>query len=214
VFAAAQTGAFPQNFGTQVLILIYAVVILGGAGSLTGMLAGATAIIVSFQVLDSTSPPNNARTLFYLGLIVGVAALFKKSRLKMAVAVVSTVALGFAVHAIADAVWPRGTSGSVTSGGYLTGAIKDWVLLPTHPNRLAIYGYLALIVLVVTIVQLKGWWRVAAVPPTLVLTAFVWENLLIQQPAVTRYVLFGVLLIALMATRPQGLFGTAKVEIV
>ena len=29
VFAAAQTGAFPQNFGTQVLILIYAVVILG-----------------------------------------------------------------------------------------------------------------------------------------------------------------------------------------
>ena len=213
VFAAAQTGAFPQNFGTQVLILIYAVVILGGAGSLTGMLAGATAIIVSFQVLDSTSPPNNARTLFYLGLIVGVVVLFKKSRVQMAVAVVSTVALGFAVHAIADAVWPRGTSGQVTEGGYLTGAIKDWVLLPTHPNRLAIYGYLALIVLVVTIVQLKGWWRVAVVPPTLVLTAFVWENLLIQQPAVTRYVLFGALLIALMATRPQGLFGTAKVEI-
>jgi branched-chain amino acid transport system permease protein len=213
VFAAAQTGAFPQNFGTQVLILIYAVVILGGAGSLTGMLAGATAIIVSFQVLDSTSPPNNARTLFYLGLIVGVVVLFKKSRVQMAVAVASTVALGFALHAIVHAVWPRGTSGQVTDGGYLTGAIKHWVLLPTHPNRLAIYGYLALIVLVVTIVQLKGWWRVAVVPPTLVLTAFVWENLLIQQPAVTRYVLFGALLIALMATRPQGLFGTAKVEI-
>ena len=89
VFAAAQTGAFPQNFGTQVLILIYAVVILGGAGSLTGMLAGATAIIVSFQVLDSTSPPNNARTLFYLGLIVGVAVMFKKSLAQLAVAVAS-----------------------------------------------------------------------------------------------------------------------------
>jgi ABC-type branched-subunit amino acid transport system permease subunit len=213
VFAAAQTGAFPQNFGTQVLILIYAVVILGGAGSLAGMIAGATAIIVSFQVLDSTSPPNNARTLFYLGLLVGVVMLFKKSRLQMAVAFVSTVALGFAVHEIADAVWPRGTSGQVTEGGYLTDAIKHWVLLPTHANRLAIYGYLALIVLVVTMVQLKGWWRVAVVPPTLVLTAFVWENLLIQQPAVTRYVLFGALLIALMTTRPQGLFGTAKVEI-
>src|SRR4051795_306212 len=213
VFAAAQTGAFPQNFSTQVLILIYAVVILGGTGSLTGMLVGAAAIIVSFQVLDSTSPPNNARTLFYLGLIVGVVALFKKSRVQMAVAVASTVALGFALHAIVDAVWPRGTSGQVTEGGYLTGPIKHWVLLPTHPNRLAVYGYLALIVLVITIVQLKGWWRVAVVPPTLVLTAFVWENLLIQQPSVTRYVLFGVLLIVLMATRPQGLFGTAKVEI-
>src|SRR3954454_2869636 len=41
VFAAAQTGAFPQNFSTQVLILIYAVVILGGTGSLTGMIVGA-----------------------------------------------------------------------------------------------------------------------------------------------------------------------------
>ena len=58
VFAAAQTGAFPQNFGTQVLILIYAVVILGGTGSLTGMIVGAIAIIASNQVLDSTSPPN------------------------------------------------------------------------------------------------------------------------------------------------------------
>ena len=41
-----------------------------------------------------------------------------------------------------------------------------------------------------------------------------WENLLAQQPAVTRYVLFGALLIAVMTVRPQGLFGTAKVEIV
>ena len=40
--------------------------------------------------------------------------------------------------------------------------------------------------------------------PTLYLTAFVWENLLIQQPAVTRYVLFGALLIALMTIRPAG----------
>jgi hypothetical protein len=178
------------------------------------MLVGAAVIIASFQVLDSTSPPNNARTLFYLGLIVGVVLMFKRSLAQMAVAVASTIALGFAVHAIVDAFWSRGTSGQVTSGGYLTGAIKHWVLLPTNPNRLAIYGYLALIVLVVAIVQLKGWWRVAVVPPTLVLTAFVWENLLIQQPAVTRYVLFGALLIALMASRPQGLFGQAKVEIV
>jgi ABC-type branched-subunit amino acid transport system permease subunit len=50
--------------------------------------------------------------------------------------------------------------------------------------------------------------------PTLTLTAFVWENLMIEQPAVTRSVLFGVLLIAVMTIRPQGLFGTARVEIV
>ena len=82
-----------------------------------------------------------------------------------------------------------------------------------HANRLAVYAYLLAILLAIAIVQLKGWWRVAIVPPTIAVTAFVWENLLIQQPAVTRYVLFGALLIAVMTIRPQGLFGTAKVEI-
>jgi len=69
------------------------------------------------------------------------------------------------------------------------------------------------IVLAVSLTQLKGWWRVALAPFVFVFTAFLWENLLIQQPAVTRYVLFGALLIVLMAIRPQGLFGTARVEI-
>jgi ABC-type branched-subunit amino acid transport system permease subunit len=214
VFAATQTGAFPQNFSTQVLILIYAVVILGGTGSLTGMLVGAATIIVSFQVLDSTSPPNNARVLFYLGLLLGIVLLFKRSLVQLAVALGATIALGFVLHALAAELWPRGIHGEITSGGFLQGAIRHWVLVPTHANRLAVYGYLLAIVLAIAIVQLKGWWRVAIVPPTIVVTAFVWENLLIQQPAVTRYVLFGALLIGLMASRPQGLFGTAKVEIV
>ena len=88
------------------------------------------------------------------------------------------------------------------------------MLLPANPGRLAVYGYLLMIVAVITLVQLKGWWRLGVLVPTLYLTAFVWENLLVLQPAVTRYVLFGALLIAVMTIRPQGLFGTAKVEIV
>jgi branched-chain amino acid transport system permease protein len=214
VFAAAQTGAFPQNFSTQVLILIYAVVILGGTGSLTGMVVGAIAIIASNQVLDSTSPPNNARVLFYVALILGVVLTLKPSWKRIAVALGGTAVFGLAVHAIVDAVWSRGTSGQVTSGGFLTGVIRHFVLLPTNPGRLAVYGYLLMIVLVIVLVQLKGWWRVILYVPTLYLTALVWENLLIQNPAVTRYVLFGALLIAVMTIRPQGLFGTAKVEIV
>jgi branched-chain amino acid transport system permease protein len=223
VFAAAQTGAFPQNFSTQVLILIYAVVILGGAGSLTGMLVGAFVIIASNQVLDSTSPPNLQRVLFYLALIIGFTLMFRSSWRKLAVAAVSTIGLGFAVHAIASAAWPRGTHGAVTSGGFLTGAIKHWVLLPADSghvvnwataSRLGDYVYLLVIVLAVAFSQLKGWWRVAVAPFLFVLAAFLWENLLIVQPAVTRYIIFGAMLIVLMAIRPQGLFGSAKVEIV
>ena len=92
--------------------------------------------------------------------------------------------------------------------------IKHWVLIPVHPHRLAVCGYLLMIVCVIVLVQLKGWWRIMVLVPTLSLTAFVWENLMIEQPAVTRSVLFGVLLIAVMTIRPQGLFGAAKVEIV
>jgi branched-chain amino acid transport system permease protein len=214
VFAAAQTGAFPQNFSTQVLILIYAVVILGGTGSLTGMILGSIAIIASNQVLDSTSPPNVARVLFYLALILALVLSFRSSWPKLAVAITSTIALGFAVHAIVGAIWARGTHGVVTSGGFLTGPIQHWVLLPVNPSRLAVYGYLLLIACVIGVVQLKGWWRVVGLVPTFYLAALVWENLLIQQPAVTRYILFGALLIAVMAIRPQGLLGTARVEIV
>jgi ABC-type branched-subunit amino acid transport system permease subunit len=213
VFAAAQTGAFPQNFSTQVLILIYAVVILGGTGSLTGMIVGAVAIIASNQVLDSTSPPNVARVLFYLALIAAVFFTMRRSWPRLIAAFAATAAFGLVVHAIVDAVWSRGTAGQVKDGGFLTGLIKNWVLLPSNPGRLAVYGYLLMIVCIIAVVQLKGWWRLVVLVPTLYLTAFVWENLLVQQPAVTRYVLFGALLIAVMTIRPQGLFGTAKVEI-
>jgi ABC-type branched-subunit amino acid transport system permease subunit len=213
VFAAAQTGAFPQNFGTQVLILIYAVVILGGTGSLTGMLVGAIVIIASNQVLDSTSPPNVARVLFYVALIAAVFFTMRRSWVRMLIAFAGIAVFGLVVHAIVDAVWSRGTAGQVTSGGFLTGVIRNWVLLPSNPGRLAVYGYLLMILCVVAVVQLKGWWRLVVLVPTLYLTAFVWENLLVQNPAVTRYVLFGALLIGVMAIRPQGLFGTAKVEI-
>jgi ABC-type branched-subunit amino acid transport system permease subunit len=213
VFAAAQTGAFPQNFGTQVLILIYAVVILGGTGSLTGMLVGAIVIIASNQVLDSTSPPNVARVLFYAALIATVFFTMRRSWVKMLIAFACTAVFGLVVHAIVDAVWSRGTAGHVTSGGFLTSVIRNWVLLPSNPGRLAVYGYLLMILCVVAVVQLKGWWRLVVLVPTLYLTAFVWENLLVQNPAVTRYVLFGALLIGVMTIRPQGLFGTAKVEI-
>jgi ABC-type branched-subunit amino acid transport system permease subunit len=42
----------------------------------------------------------------------------------------------------------------------------------------------------------------------------VWENKLIFQPSVTRFLLVGALLVFVMNLRPQGLMGTARVEIV
>ena len=102
----------------------------------------------------------------------------------------------------------------MNTGGFLTGAIHSWVVIPQNPGRLPDYGYVLLIAMILVLTTVKGWWRVALLAPTLYLAAFVWENLLIKQPSVTRLILFGALLVALMNARPQGLFGKAYVEIV
>jgi ABC-type branched-subunit amino acid transport system permease subunit len=213
IFAAVQTGAFPQNFGTAVLILIYAVVILGGTGSLAGMVVGAIVIIASNQVLDSTSSPTLQRVLFYLVLIAAVLLTMKTWPKRLA-ALAGAVAFGLVIREVVGALWTNGTKGQVTSGGFLTDVIEHWVLIPESPHRVAVWGYLLLIVCIIVLVQLEGWWRIMVLVPTLTLTAFVWENLLVLNPAVTRSVLFGVLLIAVMTIRPEGLFGQAKVEVV
>jgi ABC-type branched-subunit amino acid transport system permease subunit len=48
----------------------------------------------------------------------------------------------------------------------------------------------------------------------LYLAAFVWETRLVLEPSITRLLLLGALLVALMTARPQGLLGTPRVEIV
>src|SRR6266545_3019500 len=65
IFAAVLTAVTSGNFDVPLLITIYAVVILGGVGSLTGVVLGAVVINVSFQFLAPENPQNNARILFY-----------------------------------------------------------------------------------------------------------------------------------------------------
>jgi ABC-type branched-subunit amino acid transport system permease subunit len=61
--------------------------------------------------------------------------------------------------------------------------------------------------------MLRGVVRWIALVPTLYLAAFVWDNRLVVEPSITRLILIGVILIVLMNARPQGLLGTARVEI-
>ena len=88
------------------------------------------------------------------------------------------------------------------------------MLLPTDPVELGRVAYLVLIAGVLALTLLRGWWRTITYIPVLYLAICVWENVMVVQPAVSRYILIGAMLVALMAARPQGLFGTARVEIV
>jgi branched-chain amino acid transport system permease protein len=212
IFAADQTGVFPGDFDVSLLITIYAVVILGGIGSLGGTVIGAIVINVSFEILTPATP-DRARWLFYLAIIIALAVKVRPWP-RLAALAAGTIGFGFAVHAIVAALSPSATHGTVTSGGFLTRAIKGWAVVPTHPGQAASYAYVGLIVAILVLTTLRGWARVVVLIPTLYLVSFVWENLLIEQPAVTRLILFGALLIALMIARPQGFLGTARVEIV
>jgi ABC-type branched-subunit amino acid transport system permease subunit len=68
--------------------------------------------------------------------------------------------------------------------------------------------------LVLASTVVKGWKRWALLVPAIWGAALVWETDLVNQAATTRYLFLGVILIVLMATRPAGLFGQNRVEVV
>jgi ABC-type branched-subunit amino acid transport system permease subunit len=210
LFAGLNTAVFSTSFDATLLITIYAMVILGGAGSLVGVALGAVVINVSLEVLRT---PDHARWIFYIAILVGLA-LALKPWWKLASVLGATIAFGFVVRAIVVGVWPDGTKGDLQSGGSLGDLLRHWVVLPTHPRTIGNWGFVLLIAAVITLSTLRGVWRYMMLVPTLYLTAFVWENRLVQEPSVTRLLLIGAILIVLMNARPQGLLGTARVEIV
>ncbi len=211
IYGAVVTGAFPGDFDVGILITIYAIVILGGAGSITGVIVGALVVNIVPELMRT---PENARWLFYGGIVLALLLRLRPWS-RFAIVVPSVVVLGFALHALADAVWPRLTEGSTEESGFVADAIDAWVLLPSNAQTIGNWAYVILVAAVVVATQLRGIWRTVALVPILYLAAFVWENRLIEEVAgATPLILLGALLIVLMNARPQGLFGTARVEIV
>jgi branched-chain amino acid transport system permease protein len=218
IFAAIQTAVTSSNFTLNVLIFIFAVVILGGLGSIAGPILGAIVINVSFQFLQPQNDhPDIKRWLFYGAIVLFVALM--KPWYRAVVVLGGTLAFGFAVHAIVSATAATSwTGGAVTDTGHASvgKAIADWVVIPnqTLHGGFDTYAYIGLVVLVCVVRSTSGWWRSLILIPTLYMTAVVWETVLAPSPAVTAEILFGVLLIVIMTARPQGLIGTARVEIV
>ena len=219
--AAYYQGVFPSSFGFPVLITVYTMVILGGAGSLTGVVAGAIIVNVMLEVLRT---PDHARWVFYLVIIIGLVAKLRPWRLLAAV-LGGLLAFGLVVNAVVGAVWPRGTAGPVYTGGLdftkhglLPQVLRHWLVFPAHTYELSNYqignyAFVIVIGLVLALTVVRGWRRYVLLVPTIWGAAFVWENRLVEEAPTTRPLLLGVILIVLMATRPEGLFGTPRVEI-
>jgi ABC-type branched-subunit amino acid transport system permease subunit len=211
IFGAVQSGAFPGDYDVGLLITIYAIVILGGLGSLGGVVIGALVVNGAPELLRSSA---NARFLFY-GVLLLALLIALRPWYRLLFVLLGTVAFGFAVHAIVAAAWSRGTAGHIEGGGSLGRALEHWVLLPTHTEQIGGWAYFGLIVAALVLTVVRGWWRTLVLIPTLYLAAFVWENKLVEQVSgATRLILLGALLVVIMNVRPSGIFGTSRVEVV
>jgi branched-chain amino acid transport system permease protein len=209
IFAAQQISVFPTDFDTPILILIYAGLVLGGAGSIAGAAAGAVVVMVIYDGLLRS--PTDSGYLFY-GLILLTLVVKLRPWRRLAAVLAATAALGFAAHAIARAISASAVAGGPQSTGWLGDALRDWVVIPANSTVLGNWGYVLLVCLLIALVQVKGRWRTILLVPTLCLASFVWETVLSAQPAVTRQIMIGAILIVMMIARPQGLLGSRRVE--
>lgn len=204
IFASLNAGVFPQTFQFPLLITVYAMVILGGAGSMWGVVLGAILVNVLLEVLRD---PGDARWVFYVGVVAALVAVLRFS-VKLVVVLGGTVVLGFVLHALF-------AGGGVSVGGGKLATVADhWVVLPADLGVWAPVSYVALVSLALLLTTLRGWVRIGALIPTLYLAAFVWENVMLAKPEPTRYILLGAVLVTLMVARPEGLLGEKRVEIV
>ena len=222
VNAAYYQGVFPSTFAFPLLITLYAMVILGGAGSLGGVIFGAVVVNVLLEILRT---PYQARWVFYAIILIGLAVKLRPYRAVIAV-LGGLVAFGVAAHEIASSMNPKWVAGPIAEGptsyathGFFATMLRHWMILPAHTYtngdyKAGNYAFVATIALVLVLTLVKGWKRWVVLVPTIYVAAFAWETDLINQAPTVRPLLLGVILIVLMASRPAGLFGQHRVEVV
>jgi branched-chain amino acid transport system permease protein len=223
-------GAFPDDYNTFVLITIYAVVILGGAGSLSGGVLGAIVVIVGLEALrpgtEFSDWTSNGRGLFYVTILIILLTTLRPLK-RLAFVLGGLVVFGVVMHAVIGAAWPRGVHGGIldnantfSGGGSIGWAIRHWLVLPADTYQVGgytVYNYLIvlLIAMILCLTLAHGFRRDLLLIPTIWLAALVYEARLIEEGSgATRFLLLGVGLIVIMAWRPQGLLGRPRVEIV
>jgi ABC-type branched-subunit amino acid transport system permease subunit len=212
-FATALAGSvFPQNFEFPLLITVYTMVILGGAGSQAGVVIGAVVISVLLEMLRDAG--DDVRAVFYVVIILALTAFFRAST-RLALVLGGTIVFGLVARFVAGEIDSSWTAGPADGTSRIAGWASDWVIVPTHmAGWVPPVTYVGLIALALTLTLVHGWVRIALMVPTLYLAAFVWENVMLPHPESARYIVLGAILVATMIARPEGLLGEKRVEIV
>ncbi|HDH02761.1 MAG TPA: branched-chain amino acid ABC transporter permease, partial [Actinobacteria bacterium] len=177
IFAAVQVGVFPNNFALPFLITIYAAVILGGSGSIAGVVLGAVAIGYIPELLRD---PGKAGWLFYIGLAVMLVVTMKRWQ-PIAAVTIGLVVFGFVVRFVSSAIWDESIMGTANDT-FISRFVDGWVLiLGEQQDLITNYAFVVAIAGVLLVVVTRGWLRIATLIPTIYLAILVWENKLALQ---------------------------------
>ncbi len=211
LFAAWQGSVFPGNFDIALLINVYAIIVLGGLGSLPGVIVGSVLMIAIPEILRNVEL---AGQLFYLLIIVTLIATLRP-RWQSVALLVSVIVFGLILKPILVALSPASFAAlEATSSGFVD-TIRNWLAIPIEAKAVGNLAFGALILMILLVTRIKDMRvRFIALIPTLYLLSFVWETRLSQEPSITRLLFVGVLLIVLMIYRPNGLLGERRVEVV
>ena len=128
----------PRTSTSPTLIIVYAILILGGAGSLGGVILGALVVNVSLEVLRT---PGHATWIFYVAdrgdarreapAVARLAVRRSAARSRSATRRTRS----------SSPAWPRGIEGRPSVGGWFGDGLNGWVLHPSNPRLI---GNLAL----------------------------------------------------------------------
>jgi ABC-type branched-subunit amino acid transport system permease subunit len=216
--AAFQGNVVPNpRYSALTLINLYAMVVLGGTGSLPGAIIGSFIFTVLPEVLRSVQL---AGLLFY-GL--GVAGLWRILRpfSHFLTVLGGTIVAGGVFKLLVGLLAPQWDTACSTleaacpqAGSVLNSIIQGWLVIPENFQLVGNVATVLAVALLLGFMLVNGRWRWLLLGLTIYLFAFSWETRLAVEPAATRILIIGTTLVVLMITRPQGILGKAEVKII
>jgi branched-chain amino acid transport system permease protein len=212
VDAAWQGNVVPDpRYNILALINLYAMVVLGGIGSLPGAVIGALIFTVLPEILRNVQA---ASVLFYAGLVIGVYALTRSPRNFVAI-LGGTVLVALLLKLVVTTILPEFPA---IAGADNPAAINMWIrralLIPANFRVAGNVATLLAAPIILWMLYARASLRPVLMGLALYVLAFSWETRLSAEPSATRILIVGITLVALMIARPQGLLGKPEVRVV
>ena len=212
--AAFQGSVVPNpRYSVITLINLYAMMVLGGTGSLPGAIIGALIFTVLPEILRSVAA---AGILFYVGAIVGLWFALRPWKRFAAVlggAIAGGVVLKVLVRLLAPVSWDNGFP---EAGSLLNQVVQGWLVIPENYQLVGnvVVALAVFTLLLAILMRHRDKLHLGLLGLAIYLFAFAWETRLAVEPAATRILVVGVTLVVLMVARPQGLLGKTEVKVI